>query len=400
MLTLAECESLATGRTASLFQDDVDANRAALSASLLGRSVLVIGAAGSIGCAVVKNILAFRPGALVLIDLSENNLAELVRDLRSSPHITLPQRFAALPIGLGNVECRRFLAEAEPFDYLFNLSALKHVRSEKDVFSLMRMIDTNVLFLDELLASLPAEQTKVFSVSTDKAANPMSVMGASKRLMELVLVGHSLRTAFSTARFANVAFSDGSLPFAFLRRVEKQQPIAAPSDIRRFFMSHDEAGQLCLLSGVLGSNREGFLPKLESGIHERTFREIAVGLLQRLGYEPYECASEEEAKATAARLIGQKKWPCLFLPSDTSGEKPREEFYCETENIDWKRFKSVGVIRYPSPAAEQAAVRGFIEFAKAARRRSASKSEYLAAFRDALPDFHHIERQRDLDQKM
>ena len=256
-----EYEALATGRAGSLFQRDIDQNRPALSSGLANRSVVVIGAAGSIGSAAVRNILAFHPAVLALIDLNENNLVELVRDLRSSIDVTLPQRFFALPIGLGSAECRRFFAEAPPFDYLFNLCAVKHVRSETSVFSLMRMIDTNILFLDELLQSLPAARTKLFSVSTDKAANPASMMGASKRMMEMVLLGHSERQPFSTARFANVAFSDGSLPFAFIKRLEKRQPIAAPNDVKRFFMSHQEAGQLCLLSGILGKNRAAFFPR-------------------------------------------------------------------------------------------------------------------------------------------
>jgi FlaA1/EpsC-like NDP-sugar epimerase len=395
-----EYEPLATGRTTSLLDADVDANRDTLAAALANRSVAVLGAAGSIGSAVVKNLLAFRPAHLALIDLSENNLAELVRDLRASSDVVLPRQFNALPIALGSPECVRFFSAARPFDYLFSLCAVKHVRSEKDVFSIMRMLDTNVLFLDDLLSALPRGRTRVFSVSTDKATNPASLMGASKLLMERVLAKHADHLSVCTARFANVAFSDGSLPFSFLKRIEKKQPIAAPTDVRRFFMSHQEAGQLCLLSGVLAANREAFFPKLEPGVHEKTFIEIATALLKRLGYEPYPCRSEDEAKAKTAELLPQRKWPCLFAPSDTSGEKDCEELCDDTDDVDWDRFKAVGVIRAAPGIADRAALNTFIDFAKAARGRNTSKAEYVDAMRTVIPTFQHVERDRSLDEKM
>ena len=261
----------------------------------------------------MKTILRYKPKALVLIDLSENNLVELVRDLRSTRNLKLPDEFFALPIGMGSVEFSRFFSETEPFDYLFNLSAMKHVRTEKDIYCLMRMIDTNVLFLHELLSGLKYSFKKVFSVSSDKAANPANIMGATKMIMEQLLLLWSDKFPFSTARFANVAFSDGSLPYGFLRRIENRQPIPAPNDIRRYFISHQEAGELCVLSCFTGENRDVFFPKMEQSRDEKTFSRIATDLLNELGYEPYNCATEDEAKKRAEELIALKKWPCFFL---------------------------------------------------------------------------------------
>ena len=289
-------EHIITGRTESLFAEDIRANQDALNEALSGRRIAVVGAAGSIGSAVVKTLLRFAPGALVLIDLSENNLVELVRDLRSTGGLRLPAEFATLPIGLGSVEFARYFAESKPFDYFLNLSAIKHVRTERDVYCLLRMIDTNVLFLHEFLSHNPYRFKKVFSVSSDKATNPANLMGATKMIMEKALLARSDVQPFSTARFANVAFSDGSLPFGFLQRIAKRQPLSAPSDVRRYFISHQEAGELCVLSCGLGENRDVFFPNLAQGLDEKTFADIARDLLVELGYQPVECGSEEEAK--------------------------------------------------------------------------------------------------------
>ena len=397
---LTDYEHLATGRRHSVFSDDIDSHRNLLSENIRGSRVAVIGAAGSIGFSVVKMFLEFCPKTLVLIDLSENNLVEVVRELRSSDSIVVPEEFLALPIGLGSVECARFFSDSRPFDYIVNLCAIKHVRSEKDIYSLSRMIDTNILFINDLLEDLRYDLRKFFSVSSDKAANPANLMGASKMVMEEMLCCKS--QPFSTARFANVAFSDGSLPYGFLRRIENRQPLSAPNDMRRYFMSHEEAGQICVLSCVLGEYADVFFPNLKVGLDTKMFPEIAVGLLAQLGYEPVNCDSEDEAKARAEELIPKKKWPCHFFTSDTTGEKAFEEFYTEEEILDLSRFQNIGVIKR-SPA-EESRIRefeDFMVFAKAARLDShVKKTDYVRAFEKIVPSLEHIEQGKNLDQKM
>jgi FlaA1/EpsC-like NDP-sugar epimerase len=393
-------EQVVTGRATSFFSEDLQANADTVCESVSDSRVAIIGAAGSIGSAVVKTILHFRPTALSLIDINENNLVELVRDLRSSKAFKLPLDFATLPIGLGAIEFNRYFTDSKPFDYFLNLSALKHVRSEKDIYSLMRMIDTNVVFLYDFLRHNPYHFRKAFSVSSDKAANPANLMGASKMIMEKVLLAHAEEQPFSTARFANVAFSDGSLPYGFLRRIEKGQPITAPKDVRRYFISHQEAGELCVLSCMLGENCDVFFPKLAEGGDEKTFVQIAVALLESLGYEPVECASEEEAKSCAEELIRQRKWPCYFFKSDTTGEKECEEFCVKGEVVDMDRFRSIGVVKR-SPLIDAEPVDTFLQFCRRAKSNpNVAKGDYVQAIRKVVPTLRHIETGKNLDQKM
>ncbi|MBP7051972.1 MAG: polysaccharide biosynthesis protein [Phycisphaerae bacterium] len=393
-------EQTVTGREESLCEADFAGNEDVLRERLDGARVVIIGAAGSIGAAVVKTVLRFGPKALSLIDLSENNLVELVRDLRSSPAVRVPAEFETMPIGFGSVECNRYFRDSPPFDYLLNLCAVKHVRSEKNIYCLMRMLDTNVIFLHDLLRGNPYRFRKVFSVSSDKAANPANLMGASKMIMEQVLLAHAREQAFSTARFANVAFSDGSLPYGFLRRIEKRQPLSAPKDVKRYFISHQEAGELCVLSCLLGENCDVFFPKLTRGEDEKTFAQIAVTLLERLGYEPVECSSEEEAKSRAAELIPQKRWPCYFFESDTTGEKGYEEFYTEGEQLDLNRFQRIGIIKR-EPLENAGSINEFLEFCRTARRDlHVTKEEYVRAMSKVVLTLHHVETGRNLDHKM
>lgn len=397
---IATYEHIATGRQGSLFAADMASFHEELVWRFTGRRVAIIGAAGSIGFSVVKALLALRPAGVTLIDLSENNLVEVVRELRSSPDIAIPEDFRTLPIGLGSIECTRFFQESDTFDHILNLSAIKHVRSEKDVYCLIRMFDTNVLFLHDLLRDIPYEIDKFFSVSSDKAANPANLMGASKMVMEEML--RSQPRMFSTARFANVAFSDGSLPHGFLRRIEKRQPLSAPRDVKRYFMSHEEAGQICLLSCGLGEYADVFFPDLQEGLNEKTFSEIASDLLDHLGYEPVECASEDEARARVDELAPQRKWPCYFFDTDTSGEKPFEEFHAKGEKLDCERFVNVGIVkRDPAESDVQKAVENFIAFAREARsNRAVSKADYVEAVSKVVPGLSHIETNKNLDQKM
>jgi len=393
-------ESLVTRRTESLFKKEYEKNASKLFDSYQGRRVAVIGAAGSIGSAAVKCLSGFKPSTLTLFDISENNLVELTRDLRSTAGLQFPKEFAALPIGLGSCEFERYFAKEKPFDYCFNFSALKHVRSEKDIYCIMRMFDTNVLFLNDFLENIPYRFKKFFSVSSDKAANPASVMGASKSIMEKVLLSYSPNQPFVSARFANVAFSDGSLPHGFLRRIDKKQPLSAPNDVKRYFISHEEAGQLCVLACCLGQNKEIFFPKLTQKIDEHKFSEIAIKLLEYKGYEPLICASEEEAK-NSFKFIEQGKWPCFFFPADTSGEKGFEEFCLESENVDFKRFNKIGVITKERNDSEAGILRNFISFLREAKNKNClSKDDYIFEIKKLLPDFGHIETNKSLDQKM
>ncbi len=393
-------EQVATGRAESYFHEDVQTQTQQLIERIAGSRVVVVGAAGSIGSAVVKTILRFKPEALSLIDLSENNLVEVVRDLHSSENIQLPDYFETLPIGLGSIEFKRYFKDSQPFDYFFNLSAVKHVRSEKNIYCLMRMIDTNAVFFHDFLKENEYRFRKVFSVSSDKAANPANMMGASKMVMEKVLLSQSEHQPYSTARFANVAFSDGSLPYGLLQRIQKQQPLSAPNDVRRYFISHQEAGELCVLSCILGENRDVFFPKLISDKNEKTFSQIALELLECLGYEPVECISEEEAKHRVRELLPKKQWPCYFFKTDTSGEKNYEEFYTSKEKIDMDRFINIGVIKC-EPIYDADSLENFIRFCHNAKTDSGvTKEDYVQAMLKVVPTLQHIETGKNLDQKM
>jgi FlaA1/EpsC-like NDP-sugar epimerase len=397
---LSEYEYLATNRHASFLSEDIENNRELLRKNICNSRIAVIGAAGSVGFAVVKALLQFNPRGIALIDISENNLVEVVRDIRSSANIVIPEDFAALPIAMGSPEFSRFFVESKPFDYIFNLCAIKHVRSEKDIYSLKRMIDTNILFLNDFLKSLSYPIRKFFSVSSDKATNPANLMGASKMAMEKILL-HSQKHPFSTARFANVAFSDGSLPFGFLKRIEKRQPISAPNDVKRYFISHEEAGQICLLSCILGENGDVYFPHLKEGLDEITFSEIAVTLLEKLGYEPYECDSEEQAKREMDVLTAKKKWPCYFFKSDTTGEKDFEEFYGPEEIVDFMKYLHIGIIKQSPAKEDEKAIREFVCFAsRAALDPAVTKADYVREIKSIVPTLHHKELGKNLDQKM
>lgn len=388
------------GRTESLFAPDLDVARDRLADAIRGRRVLVTGGAGSIGSAFIQQLLPFRPGALLVVDLSENSLAELVRDLRASS-LPLPERFSTYAIAFGSLEFEHVFADAGPFDYLVNFAALKHVRSERDPYSLMRMIDTNVLALDRFLqAAASGVPPGVFSVSSDKAIRPANLMGATKAWMEKILWRHSAGRVCSTARFANVAFSDGSLPFAFRQRIAKRQPLSAPSDVKRYFISHEEAGQLCLLACFLSASRTIVIPRLDAR-HAASLVDVAVQLLDSLGMEPWPCDSEEEAKARAAQLPAQpRRWPCYFSPSDTTGEKTLEEFCAEEEAPDYSAYRALGVIRHRGEVDERSlqAARDAIDRIRDSRLWR--KTDILAAVRLAVPDLIHVEHGRSLDEKM
>jgi FlaA1/EpsC-like NDP-sugar epimerase len=388
------------GRDQPLFEADVSGRAQQLSALVAGSSFLVIGGAGSIGQAVTREIFKRGPKVLHVVDISENSMVELVRDIRSTLGY-IDGDFSTFAIDCASREFEALLNARSGYDYVLNLSALKHVRSEKDPFTLMRLIDVNVLNTVKTIELARAKSArKYFCVSTDKAANPVNMMGASKRIMEMFLMHASLDLPISTARFANVAFSDGSLLHGFNQRFAKRQPISAPNDVRRYFVTPQESGELCLLSCLLGENRDIFFPKLSEHLHLTTFSDIAVRYLNELGFEPFECASEDEARDRADELIGQKKWPCFFFKSDTTGEKDFEEFFTEQETLDMTRFESMGVIKN-APEFDPALLRHFTETIESIKLNpSWGKAELVDLFNEMIPDFAHKETGKYLDARM
>jgi FlaA1/EpsC-like NDP-sugar epimerase len=388
------------GRDSQLFSEDLLAYKDDLDKKVQKGRFLIVGGAGSIGQAVTQEIFKRDPEVLHVVDISENNMVELVRDLRSTVGYGSGQ-FKTFALDCGSVEFEALMKNEGPYDYVFNLSALKHVRSEKDPYTLMRMIMVNVFNTIKTLRLAKAlGAKKYFCVSTDKAANPVNMMGASKRIMEIFLMRESLTQEISMARFANVAFSDGSLLHGFNQRFAKKQPFSAPNDVRRYFVTPQESGELCLLSGLLGNNRDIFFPKLSEKLHLITFSEIAVRYLRERGYEPYECESEDEARDRAEELIANKKWPCYFFKSDTTGEKDFEEFFTDNEDLDMERFETVGVIKN-QPNFDEAKLDDFMDGIEALREKGTwSKDDIVKLYFGLLPEFAHKETGKYLDQRM
>jgi len=389
-----------TGRTNELFKSDIDGKDIELSQIVKNSSFLVIGGAGSIGQAVTKEIFKRNPLKLHVVDISENNMVELVRDLRSSFGY-IDGDFQTFALDIGSVEYDAFIKSDGKYDYVLNLSALKHVRSEKDPFTLMRMIDVNVFNTEKTVQqSIESGVKKYFCVSTDKAANPVNMMGASKRIMEMFLMRKSQQIKISTARFANVAFSDGSLLHGFNQRILKKQPIVAPNDIKRYFVTPKESGELCLMSCIFGENRDIFFPKLSENLHLISFADIAFKYLSEIGYEPYLCQTEEEARTNIDAFIAIKKWPCLFTGSDTSGEKDFEEFFTDTEVLDMERFKNLGVIKNEANFNESKLDDFTTEISKMKTNLYWTKEMIVALFHTMIPNFGHKETGKYLDSKM
>ncbi|EHZ2552198.1 UDP-N-acetylglucosamine 4,6-dehydratase [Vibrio vulnificus] len=388
------------GRTDALFTQDIAQHEAELSRIVSESRFLVLGGAGSIGQAVTKEIFKRHPQKLHVVDISENNMVEVVRDIRSSFGY-IDGDFQTFALDIGSIEYDAFIKADGQYDYVLNLSALKHVRSEKDPFTLMRMIDVNVFNTDKTIQqSIDAGVKKYFCVSTDKAANPVNMMGASKRIMEMFLMRKSEQIAISTARFANVAFSDGSLLHGFNQRIQKNQPIVAPNDIKRYFVTPQESGELCLMSCIFGENRDIFFPKLSEALHLITFADIAVKYLKQRGYEPHLCADEDEARELAKTLPAQGKWPCLFTESDTTGEKDFEEFFTDKEVLDMARFENLGIIKN-EPLYQPELLSLFEEqIAQMKAQRAWSKEQIVALFFTMIPDFGHKETGKYLDSKM
>ena len=388
------------GRDEALFENDLISCNDELSSLVSKGRFLVIGGAGSIGQAVVREVFKRDPEILHVVDVSENNMVELVRDIRSTVGYGSGD-FRTFALDCGSIEFDALMAAEGPYDYVFNLSALKHVRSESDPYTLMRMIMTNVFnTIKTLRLANKMGAKKYFCVSTDKAANPVNMMGASKRIMEMFLMRESITQKISMARFANVAFSDGSLLHGFNQRFAKKQPFSAPNDVRRYFVTPQESGELCLLSGLLGENRDIFFPKLSEKLHLISFSEIAIRFLRERGYEPYECESEDEARDKIEELITKKQWPCYFFKSDTTGEKDFEEFFTDNEDLYMERFETVGVIKN-QPDFDEAKLDDFMNGIETLREKGTwTKDDIVKLYFGLLPDFAHKETGKYLDQRM
>ena len=388
------------GRDNELLIDDILAMHHKLQEKVQNCTFLVLGGAGSIGSAVVKEIFTRKPKKLHVVDISENNLAELVRDIRSSFGY-IDGEFATFALDIGSREYDAFINNDGQYDYILNLSALKHVRSEKDPFTLMRMCDVNIFNTDKTLTQAIKNKTKkYFCVSTDKAANPVNMMGASKRIMEMFVHRKSLDIEVSMARFANVAFSDGSLLHSFNMRLEKHQPIVAPNDVKRYFVTPKESGELCLMSAIFGENRDIFFPKLSEELHLISFADIAVKYLKEKGYEPYLCESEDEAREKVKTLPKEGKWPCLFTKSDTTGEKDFEEFFTENETLDMQRFQSLGVIKNKLDFDAEKLNAFEQKMTEYKEQLSWSKEDIVSEFFKLIPNFEYEDKKKYLDGKM
>ncbi len=403
-------------RNTSMFAGDVAANEAALNERITGRSVLVIGGAGSIGSAFIRAILLYDPAELVVVDTNENALTELTRSLRSSRTLSyhIPEIYIPYPMDYSSTTFRRMfrahnrvmdgterpVGDSRGFDIVANFSAHKHVRSEKDIYSIEALLRNNVINAKGLLDLLAECPPKVyFCVSTDKAANPVNIMGASKRIMEDLIFSYSDAFPVKTARFANVAFSNGSLPAGFLERINMHQPLSAPTDVKRYFVSPEESGQICMLAAILGNNRNIFFPKLEEA-QMTTFDRIAEDLLTVMGYTIDHCDSDEEAIKKAAKWIEGMPYPVHFSPADTSGEKSYEEFYIEGEAIDMTRFSSLGVITDKQIPDRKRILSLIHKLNSSFEGENCTKSDIVSIIGDYLPRFEHIETGMSLDEKM
>jgi FlaA1/EpsC-like NDP-sugar epimerase len=388
------------GRSELLFTKDIYNNEQFLNSEVARSSFLVIGGAGSIGQAVTKEIFKRNPRKLHVVDISENNTVELVRDIRSS-YGYITGDFQTFALDVASPIYDAFIEADGKYDYVLNLSALKHVRSEKDPFTLMRMIEVNILNTIKTIQQSKAKGVKkYFCVSTDKAANPVNMMGASKRIMELFLMRESKELPISTARFANVAFSDGSLLHGFNQRIQKKQPLVAPNDVKRYFVTPQESGELCLMSCLLGESKDIFFPKLSEELHLITFAEIAVKYLAELGFDAFECNSEDEARELIHELPQVGKWPCYFTKSDTTGEKDFEEFFMDSEVLDMNKFENLGIVK-SSLAFESEKLDVFTsEIEKLINMNNWDKNTIIELFRSLIDVFEHIETGRYLDSKM
>lgn len=384
-----------------MFKNDIEQFDSELNKEISTSSFLILGGAGSIGQSVVKEIFKRNPKVIHIVDLNENNLTELVRDLRSSIGY-ISGEFKTFALDIGSEIFDVFMSDSQGYDYVLNFTAIKHVRSEKDPYTLSRMIETNIFNTDKTITqAIENNCKKYFCVSTDKAANPVNLMGGTKRIMEKVLMNRSSEISLSTARFANVAFSDGSLLHGFNQRILKKQPIVAPKDVRRYFVTPEESGQLCMLAAIFGENRDIYFPKLSEHLHLMTFSDIAITFLENLNYTPYICKTEDEARSKINELINKKQWPCLFIESDTTGEKGFEEFYTKDEEIEMNKYNGIGIIKNKKSNFDH------IDLKRLRQKHSTwikngelSKKEIATELMHYLPEIEYKDIGKYLDDKM
>lgn len=388
-------------RSGSMFAEDIEKNKEKLSQEIKGKSICVIGGAGSIGSSFIKAVLRFEPASVVVVDLNENGLAELVRDVRSTHGLYCPDEFRCYTLNFADPIFERIFREEKGFDIVANFSAHKHVRSEKDKYSVQALIENNDIKAKKLMDLLCVYPPKhFFCVSTDKAANPVNIMGASKRIMEDLVMAYNRYFKVTTARFANVAFSNGSLPDGWLYRMRKKQPLAAPSDVKRYFVSPEESGQICMLACILGKGGEVFFPKLGKE-QMLTFSSICDSFVKAEGLQKVECGSDEEAKKFAAQMTYESEsYPVVYFKSDTTGEKAYEEFYVPGEKIDLQRFQALGVVEETSRREMSEIDAFFCELETIFAEDNFTKNQVVEAIKRFIPNFQHEEKGKNLDQKM
>lgn len=390
-----------TLRSYSMFKADIESNKEVLSNEIKGKKVCVIGGAGSIGSSFIKAILQFEPASVVVIDLNENGLAELVRDVRSTEDLYVPKEFRCYTLNFSDPIFEHIFLEEKGFDIVANFSAHKHVRSEKDKYSVQALIENNDIKAKKLMDLLCIYPPKhFFCVSTDKAANPVNIMGASKRIMEDLVMAYNQYFKVTTARFANVAFSNGSLPDGWIHRIQKKQPLAAPSDVKRYFVSPEESGHICMLACILGNGGEVFFPKLRES-QMLDFSSICDDFIKAEGFIKKECENDSEAKLYASKMSYDSDiYPVVYFKSDTTGEKAYEEFYIPGEKINWNRFSALGVIEETTRRSMDEVDRFFKELENIFAKDNFSKAEVVDSIKRFIPNFEHEEKGKNLDQKM
>lgn len=390
-----------TFRPVSMFADDIDANKDKLTEEIKGKKVCVIGGAGSIGSSFIKAVLRFEPKSVVVVDLNENGLAELVRDVRSTDGLYVPDEFRCYTLNFADPIFERIFREEKGFDIVANFSAHKHVRSEKDRYSVQALIENNDIKAKKLMDLLTVYPPKhFFCVSTDKAANPVNIMGASKRIMEDLVMAYNKYFKVTTARFANVAFSNGSLPDGWIHRLQKKQPLAAPSDVKRYFVSPEESGQICMLACILGNGGEVFFPKLGED-QMLTFSSICDDFVKAEGFTKVECDNDASAKHYAAEMDYESdSYPVVYFKSDTTGEKAYEEFYIPGEKVNMERFSALGVVEQTSRRNMDEVNTFFAELESIFQKEDFTKAEVVESIKKFIPNFEHEEKGRNLDQKM
>jgi len=390
-----------THRQVSMFQNDIETNCLSLQKEISGASVCVIGGAGSIGSNFIKSVLKFKPGKVVVVDINENSLAELIRDIRSTGGLYVPEDFRCYTLNFTDPIFERIFREEKGFDIVANFSAHKHVRSEKDRYSVQALIENNDIKAKKLMDMLTVYPPKhFFCVSTDKAANPVNIMGASKRIMEDLVMAYNKYFKVTTARFANVAFSNGSLPDSWIHRLQKKQPLTAPTDVKRYFVSPEESGQICMLACILGNGGEVFFPKLREE-QMLTFSAICDDFLKAEGLRKIECTNDSEAKSKVDGIsYDSEDYPVVYSKSDTTGEKAYEEFYVPGEKIDMERFHALGVVKETSRRNMEEVNSFFKELESIFALDDFTKAQVVDAIKKFIPNFEHEEKGKNLDQKM